>query len=223
MLPALGQPGADDDRCRQNRDGGDPDRQRARAPVCFGSRRLLLQPPQVHRELLRRLIAQGPVLLQGLVEDSLEPLRQARSQSHRGFRSPVQDLIEDRSRGSAGERRRSCRHLVEHDAEREQVRPPVQLLAQHLLGRHIGHRTRRRPGGGQRRFGHGSLGLRACRLRPTLIPGELREAEVQHLGVSATRDEEIRRLDVPVHDPCAVCRLQSIRHLDAQPRDLVHL
>jgi hypothetical protein len=43
----------------------------------------------------------------------------------------------------------------------------------------------------------------------------LRQTEVENLGMSALGDENVRRLDVAMHNPFSVRRLQRIRHLNA--------
>ena len=51
-------------------------------------------------------------------------------------------------RGFAVERAAACRHLVEHDAEREDVGARVGLASFDLLGRHVGQRAYDGPVGG---------------------------------------------------------------------------
>ena len=68
-------------------------------------------------------------------------------ESNRLNRGPVQNAIEDHAGGVAPKRQRPSRHLVQHNAEREQVSALVEFLAPHLLRRHIGDGTQRqRPG-----------------------------------------------------------------------------
>ena len=45
--------------------------------------------------------------------------------------------------GAALERALAGRHLIEHDAEREQIAARIQFLAARLLRRHVGHRPER--------------------------------------------------------------------------------
>ena len=44
-------------------------------------------------------------------------------------------------------------HLVKHSSEGEQIGARVQILAAHLLRRHVGNRAQRRSRGGQRFLG----------------------------------------------------------------------
>src|SRR6476659_2250294 len=100
------------------------------------------------------------ILLQALADDAIQFLRQARIQSHRGRGRAIQDAVEDLSRRVAMEWRPARRHLVQDDAEREQVSARVQLLTAYLLGRHVRDRSRYTPrarladsgGGGPSRF-----------------------------------------------------------------------
>ena len=50
----------------------------------------------------------------------------------------------------------------------------------------------------------------------------LRQAEVQNLHLSALGKKQIRRLDVPVHDPLGVGRFERIGDLKAERQQLVH-
>ena len=63
------------------------------------------------------------------------------------------------------------------------------------------HRGRRQGGGACRR--------RFCSER------ELRQAEVQNLGLAAVGNENVGRLDVAMHDTLGVCHLERIGDLDS--------
>ena len=51
---------------------------------------------------------------------------------------------------------------------------------------------------------------------PTRPWRQLGEPEVENLGVAGARDEDVRRLDVAVHDPLLVRRRQRLGHLGAE-------
>jgi hypothetical protein len=95
----------------------------------------------------------------------------------------VLDLLDAfaREQARAGER------LVQHDAEREDVRARVDRLAGDLLRRHVARRAEHHPGGG-------------------LVVGEAhaREAEVHDLRAALRIQHDVRRLDVTVHDAALV-------------------
>ena len=111
----------------------------------------------------------------------------------------------------ARERQRAGRHLVEHDAEREQVGARVELPAARLLGRHVRHRAQRRP-----RHRH-SLAMRGLVRRRRLGPlDQLRQAEVEHLGLAARRHEDVRRLDVAVDDALGVRGVERVGDLHGE-------
>ena len=95
--------------------------------------------------------------------------------------------------GVAAERRLPDQAFVEHAAQRVDVRPPVDLLAGDLLGSDVVDRAHQ---------------LSAV-AEPAL--GEpLGEAEVRQVGVvgavraGAGVEQDVRRLDVPVHQPARV-------------------
>ena len=102
-------------------------------------------------------------------------------------------------------------HLVEHDAEREQVGARIDILAARLLGRHVGDgadvvpttlvkcSARARLGGGAALVGR-ALGR------------QLGQAEVEHLHLAAAGDEDVGRLDVAMDDAfaCAASSASAI-------------
>ena len=120
------------------------------------------------------------------------------------------------------------RHFVEHDAQREQVRPRVQLLAPGLFGRHVQGRAHgaararqvmlveavrlRRREGRAGRFGNVAQHQRS-----------LRQAEIQDLRGPAVHEEDVRGLDVAVHDSLRVRRIQAVGDLDADLQELRNL
>jgi len=113
----------------------------------------------------------------------------------------------------------SGRGFVEHDPEREQVGPAVELVSRGLLRGHVGH-------GAERDAGHGELvlGRRDGGRRAVAEPRrELGQAEVQHLDLAPLGQEDVRRLDVAVEDAVAVSPVEGVRHLNADVDDLVNL
>ena len=86
-------------------------------------------------------------------------------------------------------------HLVEDDAEREEVRPVVDLLALDLLRRHVVRRAEELPLLGEVR---------------AVEPGD---AEVGDLHPPFLGDQDVRRLDVAVHHPVGVGVVEGVPHL----------
>ena len=188
------------------------------APRLDGAPRAL----QVRAKVGRGLIAQLGVLLQRPGDDTVHLRGQVRVHAARRRRAAIEDPLEDDRRRIARECRVSGRHLVEHDAEREQVGSRVERLSTRLLGRHVGDRPDRRAGRRERlvrdlgrpKRGFGDLaGLVASLDR-------LGEAEVQDLGLPALRHEYVGGLDVPVHDSLGVCGLQRVGDLHREPQKL---
>ena len=157
-----------------------------------------------------------PVLLQRLVDDGLELRRHVRVDARRRRRLPIEELIENHCRRLATEGRMPGRHLVQDDAEREQVCSRVQLLSSRLLGRHVGHRSERHPAirhvllAEERCRGIRRLGGRPRQRR------QLRETKVEHLGLSAPGDEDVGRFDVAMDDACRMGRVERVGNLNRE-------
>jgi hypothetical protein len=86
-------------------------------------------------------------------------------------------------------------HLVEHDPEREEVRPRIRGAALDHLGREIAHRAAQEPMP-VHVDGHG---LR--RPAQVLRRDPPRDAEVEDLGAAVGREHDVLGLEVAVHDP----------------------
>ena len=124
-----------------------------RAPV-FAPRRVwrgqrdragvALDPLQVGLDLRGALVAQRRVLLQGLGDHALEFGGHIRIQPHGRHRLSVQDRVDDLRGALAAKRQDAGRHLVQDDAEREQIARRPDGLAARLLGRHVRHGAHRR-------------------------------------------------------------------------------
>ena len=89
------------------------------------------------------LITQVAILLQSFIDDAFEFNGNFRIQAHRGGRRLVQDRVKNVARTFSAERHRARYHLIENRAEREEIGARVQLLAAHLLRRHVSHRAQR--------------------------------------------------------------------------------
>ena len=111
---------------------------------------------EVRAELLGRLVAVRRVLRQRAHHDRVQPRRHVGVQLRGRHRRLVHLLVGHGDRRVADERRPPGEHLVQHAAERVDVRAPVDRLALRLLGRQV-----RRPCRAPRRS--------ARRLRPASI------------------------------------------------------
>ena len=105
--------------------------------------------------------------------------------------APGQDAL-DRADGAVGlERPAAGEHLVEDDAQREEVGAAVGALAPQLFRRHVAHRAHQ--GGGP------------SRLRPPRQRAVQRgQAEVEDLHPAVDADEDVLRLEIAVHDAAGV-------------------
>ena len=185
-------------------------RARAGGPVA-------LEVPQVHHEIAGRGVPALPVLLQALADDALELRRHALARRPQLDRCRVADLVDRLGGGVADEREPARRQLVEDDAQAEEVGASVEVLAQGLLGAHVGHRAHHDPGLGPRL--RDLLAVEKARA----VPVPPREAEVQHLDLALRRHDRVRGLDVPVNDAPRVGLLEGGGHLRPDLDDPVHV
>ena len=182
-----------------------------------------LQAREIGLQVRGRLVAQVAVLLERLVEDAPELGRERGIQLRGRERIPVQDRVEDDRGRLAREGQRARRHLVEDRPEREEVRARVRELPARLLGGHVRHRAHRRAGRREvvlgpdgLEAGDGPVGAPARALDPG-------EAEVQDLHLPARVHEDVRRLDVAVHDAPGVRRLEGVGDLDAHGEQVLQV
>ncbi len=124
----------------------------------------------------------------------------------------MQDRVHDLAEGLPLERQPAGQHLVEHHAQREQVRARIGGPPERLLRRHVGHRAEHRPG-------HRVVGDGDGDIRRSVLPRlhELRQAEVEHFHLAARVDDDVGALDVAMNDAAAVCLDQRVPDL---PRDV---
>ena len=118
-----------------------------------GRLRVALQALEIRTHVGRVLIAQAPILFDRLEDHIVQPRRDGRLHAGRRRRLLVQNRGRDDGAGRAGECRPPDRHLVQHQAEREQIGSRVELFAAQLLGRHVGHGADGAAGAGQQRIG----------------------------------------------------------------------
>ena len=158
---------------------------------------------QRRAEVLPALEARRRVLREGPREDGAELARDRRVVGLRRGEVLVDDLVRDRREVVADEGLPLREELVEHDAEREEIAPPVHLLARHLLRRHVVRRPEE------------LAGLREARGL------DLRDAEVRDLHGPVGRDDDVRGLDVAVDDPAPVRVIEGVRDGHRDLRDAV--
>ena len=126
-----------------------------------------LQPLQVGSHFRRALVAQIAVFLQGLVDDVFQLGRNITIETNGRGWNRIEDCLEDDSRTFAMKGQNTCRHLVQHSAEGEQIAPRIQLFRPHLLRRHVRHGAHHRARTGQ------MLRLHRLRIRDAIWLEEL--------------------------------------------------
>jgi hypothetical protein len=176
------------------------------------------------RALTRRHRLEHAEQLIGALRPRLRILGQALRDEVRQLRWRVDAQIGDRRRRlremrrehllrrPATERRRARKDLVRHAAERVDVGPMVDVgIARGLLRRHVRRRA-------DRDAGHRERGATGSCLR---CGERLRNAEVgHHRGAAAQQD--VVRLDVPMHDAALVGVRKRARHVAEDRQHLGH-
>ena len=114
------------------------------------------------------------------------------------------------------EGRKTRRHLVEHRAQRELVRPEVHRMPGGLLGRHVGHRPHGDPGPCRSRNGFSGRRLSAVFERM----GQLGQPEVQDLDDPVRRHHDVLGLQVPMDDAGGVSTGEPFGDLRGDREDL---
>jgi hypothetical protein len=188
-------------------DGGD-----LRLP---GGARLLLQRLELVAQVERRLVATRRVLLETPLEDAPEMVGQRHVElADRRWRV-AQDRGDEISLRLALEGAAAGRHLVEDDAEGEDVGTVIGDAALHLLGRHVRDRPQHRARLGQRLGADLGLGLLA------LEPRELGEPEVEDLHPPVLGHHDVGRLQIAVDDAAQVRRRQCVGQRNRQRQELI--
>ena len=178
---------------------------------------IALHALQIGSHIGRALIADVAILFERLGNQPIEIGGHIRIQLQRSRRSATEDLVRHHTGRRSPERQHAGRHLVEHDAEREQIASRVDPCAAHLLGRHVHHRPQRRSRAGEMRI-PGDRRDGGCAGDDRI---ELGETEVEQLGVSARGDEDVARLDIAMNDAGTVRGVERIGDLECQRQQLV--
>ena len=203
----------DDSRSSSVRDGGQ------------GAARIRIppQPLQVGANLRGVLVAQVAILFESLVDNVFKARRQIGIEAEHGSRRPIQNGLKDRRRTFSAEGHGARRHFVEDGSKGKQIGAAVEVFAPGLLRRHVGDGADGGAGAGQvlivDRMGRGIVqtgsGSRSRQPRRNLG-----KAEVENLGVIAIGDENVRRLDVAMHDASGVRGVERVGDFDRQRQDL---
>ena len=134
-----------------------------------------------------------------------------------GTRRLVENRVEYRRHRAAGERQGAGHHLIQDHAEREQVGASVELVAERLLGRHVGDRAQHGTGTRQIRFDRAGLSLVPIRGgRRVELRHQLGQPEVEDLHLAGARHEDVRRLQVAMENPFCMGGDQSFGDLERQ-------
>ena len=169
---------------------------------------LALDRLEIADQLLRvRVAVLGP-LAEAAGHDPLERGGEVRPEGRHRPRLLEGDRVERVEGGRAREGQLARHHLVEDDAEREDVAPVVHRLPAGLLRAHVAERAEDEAGlglGERLHVGDALGGLGSRRLE------ELGEAEVEDLGMAVRGHDDVLGLDVPVDDA------RLVRLLEAAP------
>jgi hypothetical protein len=120
--------------------------------------------------------------------------------------------------GGAAEGLLASSHFVQEEAEGEDVRAGIEIVAADLLRGHVGGSaaddTDERDGI-LRAFGAGRRGVVWIE-RENVGDDEFGEAEIEDFGLAAFRDENVGGFDVAVNDAAEVSDLEGVGNLDAE-------
>jgi hypothetical protein len=163
---------------------------------------------QVVTQGRHRLVAVLGLLGQGPVEDGLQGGRNAGVELDGRAGRLVDDGVQDLDGIAAAERSLAGQHLVEDDAQAEDVGSMVDARALGLLGRAVAHRA----------VGHAHLRRRFLRalggVAAVVRLQHLGQAEVEHLRLPPGLHDDVRGLDVAVDDAARMGHGQPVGDLD---------
>ena len=109
------------------------------------------------------------------------------------------------------------RHFVEHGAEREQVAASIDFFRARLLGRHISGGAEGGAVAGEMLFVDRGVVRSIEALARRIGRGhDLRDSEVENLGVATLGDKDVGGLDVPMNDASGMSGVERIGDLDRQ-------
>src|SRR5262249_49950528 len=100
--------------------------------------------------------------------------------------------------------------ISKHGTDTENVCTAITLMSQHLFRTHVRHGPHDR----SRCRTHDGVGTAADRL--AFRAADLGQSEVHYLSLAARRDENVVRLDVPMHNTLGVGGVKGIDNLTSQ-------
>ncbi len=160
---------------------------------------------------LAELLAAGEALLgllgEQLLDDEAQPLGAVGGAALDRLGLRLRDLEHQRGEPGTGEGGFARHHLVEHDAEREEIRAVIDGKPERLFGAHIAGRADH------------LADLRAHQLAGIGV-ADPRDAEIEQLGGQpVVGEQDVRGLDVAVHDAARMRIGERVGHLHAERQD----
>ncbi len=180
---------------------------------------ITLEALQIGAHLGSVLVAQVAIFFERLVDDVLKLERQVGIQADRHQGSAIQDGVEDHAGSVAAKGREPGSHFVEDDAEGEKIGAGIEVLAPHLLGRHVGDGAEGRSGTGKVLRADGAGGLRVLGITATAaheFGGKLGEAEIENLHVTALGDEDVAGFNVAMNDAFGMGGVEAVGNLNCE-------
>ena len=164
---------------------------------------------EIGQQFANGLVTLVPVLSQHLADKGLQLGRNVRSGRGQRFGVFIQNAGKNIGVVVAGKRQLAGKHLVQHCAEAENIRPGVNMLSSCLFGRHIPYRPHYQARARQdvcRR-----LGLDVHLLG---LFSKFGKAEIKHFYQPIRADYDIVRFDVAMNYVCVVGGGQRSGYLD---------
>src|SRR5436190_12080908 len=110
-------------------------------------RQISSQSLQIGAKFRSMLISKSLFLFECLVDTALEISGRARIPACDGTRFSIENRIEDNGSAWAGEGLIACRHFIQQQTEREEIRPTVYFFRPRLFRRHVSDSAYQRTGG----------------------------------------------------------------------------
>ena len=170
---------------------------------------------QIDEQIRRGLEATGDILLEQFADDAFQFGGHVVVEAGNGFGLVVDDALNGVANIGSGKWQTFGQHLVEHDAEAEQIAAVIHLPADRLLGAHVVGRP-------QNLSGLGLMLGRDVGFRRGFFRHEFGEAKIQNLDQAAIADADIGRLEIAMDHAPTEGGVKGVGDLDRNIHDVAN-